>query len=479
MTALAHSIIKDVSQLLSRCLLFVLVGTAISACGLIEIKPAYDPPSPSPNITSAPISTPAAAPAPAPVEFANTPQAATPIASSADNSATSSETAVLVETAALAPSTAVVEEDDLSELPEVIDETSAVQELTDSVEAPLIIPAAQAATPIVLAQSDANSSPAASNSSELPLLNKTATATIAPNILVESQIPGLAVEPADKPETNTTDTASAQSTSAASLAAGISHTVVKDETLYSIASKYGVPVDQIAELNSISPPNYLIYPDMVLKISAATASVAATTTASAEESYSEHEVAEGETIYSISRMYQMQPDELARINDIAIPQYLIYPGMQLKVRSLEPASSAPTPAPATPPAPSPRVAANTANADDNWRWPVASFSQIRDSGTNDLPGILLVANSGDTVRAAKSGRVVVAGEQIRPISLMVLIQHANEHISTYGYMQELTVNEGDEVQAGQVLGRLDGNGRLYFDIRRGSRSVDVLKIIQR
>ena len=462
MTALAYcqniSQPRTVLQLPSRYLLVVLVCAALSACGFVEIRPAYDPPNDSSNLASEPI------PASAPVELPNTSPAATPISGSSNNSASASAatTEALVETAALAPSGAVVDEDDLSELPEVIDDTSVVQELTDSVEAPLIIPAAQAATPVVLAQGEA-----ASGSSELPLLNKTATATIAPNILVESQIPGLALDQAD------TSSASAQSAPAA----GTTHTVVKDETLYSIASKYGVPVDQIAELNSIAPPNYLIYPDMVLQISAASASAAsasAATAASAEESYSEHEVAEGETIYSISQLYQMQPDELARINDIAIPQYLIYPGMQLQVRSLESASPAPTPAPA----PSPRVAAN-ANADDNWRWPVASFSQIRDSGTNDLPGVLLVANSGTTVRAAKSGRVVVAGEQIRPISLMVLIQHADDHISTYGYMQELTVNEGDAVQAGQVLGRLDGNGRLYFDIRRGSRSVDVLKIIQR
>ena len=310
--------------------------------------------------------------------------------------------------------------------------------------------------PISEEDADANSSVAASAGPEQSLLSKTATATITPNILVESQIPELAVEPADASEANTTAVITGEESPSAAVT---SHTVVKDETVYSIANKYGVAVDELAELNSISPPNYLIYPDMVLKIGGASTGSAAAVAASEEENYIEHEVQEGETIYSISRLYQMQPEELARINDIAIPEYLIYPEMVLKVRSSESNSS------------------DAATESGDWQWPLVNLDQMRDSDIKDLPGVLLIANSGDTARAASSGKVIVAGEQIRPISLMVLIQHDNDYISVYGYMQELAVNQGDEVSAGQALGRLDNDGRLYFEVRQGRTSVDVRELL--
>ena len=454
------------SNLLSKCLCLVLVAAFIKACGYIEIKPAYDTNSASAESEQVR--------APAPIKFHNQPPPAATAAISADNApavTASAEASALVQTVALRPSGAVIEETELSELPELIDASSVVRELTNSVEAPLIAPVsldlAQIATPVLEVEeetpgsnqgvdannSEANASTQAGTASGQPLLSRTPTATIIPNILVESQIPELAVEPAEAEDANT----SAESTSPAPESA-TSHTVVEGETVYSIASKYGVSIEQLAELNSISAPNYLIYPEMILKVKAGVASEV--------ENYTEHEVKEGETVYSIALLYGMQPEELAQINDIAIPQYLIYPKTVLQVRSLEANSSA-----------SAADSGNALNAED-WQWPLADYAEIRDSSINGSSGILLVASAGDTVLAARSGKVVVVGEQIRTISLMVLIQHDGGYFSTYGHMQELTVNEGDAIVAGQALGRLDNKGSLYFGIANNdSTSIDVRALL--
>ena len=451
---------------LCRFLLVALSVATISACGFIEIKPAYDVNNSGANSEQVR--------APAPVKFHNRPQASATTTGNTDIPVDAANS-TRVETAALTPSSAPMEVIDLSELPEIIDDNSSVQELTNSAEAPLILPAsielAQIATPVLVADvtrpnsdqdadvnsSEVNGTAEASGESGKPLLNRAITATITPNILVESQIPELAVEQSDIAEVNTT----ASSTESSSVT---NHTVASGETLYSIASRYGVSVEQLAELNSVSPPNYLIFPEMVLQISSAVAIAAAV--ASDADSYTEHEVKEGETVYSIASLYGMQPEELAQINDIAIPQYLIYPEMLLKVRSIESNISS--------------VDAGTNSATDSvidWQWPLANINQILDSSIKDLPGVDIIVDSGDTVRAASSGKVILAGENISSLSLMVMIRHDNEYISTYGHMQELTVNKGDGVTAGQVLGRLGNNGKLYFGIGKGSTSLDVRELL--
>ena len=467
--------------LLSRCLL-VLLSAAISACGFIEIKPAYE--TNSASLSSEQART------PAPVTFHNKPQVSAPTASNASSTIDSSgsngtaSTTALVQTAALTPISAVIEEAELSEFSEVANETDATPMLASTAEAPLIAAAsielAQIATPVIAepavvavaeevtagviaSATEANLSAESDSEPEQQLVTKTATATITPNILVESQIPELTVEQPNVPEVNAT-------TASTELEANLSdpvtsHTVAEGETVYSIATKYGVSVEQLAQLNSISPPNYLIYPEMILKIR--DSAVAAPNV----EQYIEHKVKEGETVYSIALLYQMTPEELAQLNDIAIPGYLIYPEMALQVRGLESNSSSAE-------SDSNDSTSNTILDLSNWQWPLDNFAQISDSGNQDLPGVLITASSRDIVRAAGSGEVIVAGELIRPISLMVLIAHDDGYVSTYGHMQELTVNEGDEVRAGQTLGRLDNSGKLYFETRKGSTSVDARKFLQ-
>ena len=481
------SILQIIRQpmLLSRCLL-VLLCAATSACGFIEIKPAYE--TNSASLSSEQART------PAPVTFHNKPQVPAPIASNASTTVDSSgsngaaSTTALVQTAALTPISAVIEEAELSEFPEIANDTAAAPELVSTSEAPLIaaasielaqIAAPVVASPVVVAATDevtasviaseteANLSADTDTDSEpeQQLVTKTATATITPNILVESQIPELTVEQPNMPEAN----AITASTELESNLSGpvTSHTVAAGETVYSIANKYGVPVEQLSKLNSISPPNYLIYPEMILKINDATASVDTNASADNADNYTEHEVKEGETVYSIARLYEMAPEQLAQLNNIAVPEYLIYPKMVLQVRNLQSNSS------------DVNVSASGSGtvAISDWQWPLDSFDQIRDSDNKNLPGVLIIANAKDTVRAANSGTVIVAGELIRPISLMVLVEHDDGYVSTYGYMQELTVNEGDKVRVGQVLGRLDNNGRLYFETRKGPTSVDARKLL--
>ena len=427
----------------SGILLAILAALALGACGLVEIKPAYDTSNASANSGQSSAS--------APITFHNNPQPA-PVAeeqaTSADDTPNNeagdltlaTEAATIVETSALIPTAAPIKVAELSELPEVTDPTSVVQELTPAIATPQLI------------SGDTNTTNPVTPASAEPLQRKLVAASITPNILVESQVPELAVDFEPQADAVTTE-AEAVAPAAETVQ---NHTVVEGDTLFSIANKYGVSVEQLAQLNSVAAPNYLIYPDMIIKTRADPV---------AEVSYAEHEVVEGETVYSISQLYQMQPEELARLNDIEIPQYLIYPKTTLRVRAVEQSSAADE-------AVSIAAPSSTEHASD-WQWPLAETGQSQEQLTGELSGVLLPANAGDVVSAAKGGKVVIAGDQIRPIKLVVLLEHDGGYISFYGYLSDLRVGQGDEVVAGQPLGRIDSNGRLYFDVRLGSTSINI------
>ena len=501
----------------SGILLAISAALALGACGLVEIKPAYDASNANANSGQAN--------APAPITFHNNPQPTTtaPVADEqavvgsdaapenvvdeavnvTDDLTPALEVATIVETSALVATAAPIEVAELSELPEVADPTSAVQELTPAVEAPLLIASDANSTPPTAVdasvfedvaddvdaslaevdEADINASvglnSTAANASAEPLQRKIVAATITPNILVESQIPELAVELEPQAEVPTNEAQASPLPPAAETTQ--SHTVVEGETLFSIANKYGVSVEQLAQMNAVAAPNYLIYPEMILKIGTESVATDSNLSLDANISYTEHEVVEGETVYSISRLYQMQPEELARLNDIEIPQYLIYPGMLLRVRAVEGARDAAAESDVAAEPGSVAEPANVEVSDSNdsaepggdWQWPLAETGQSQEQLTGELSGVLLLAKAGDVVRAAKGGRVVIAGDQIRPIKLVVLLEHDGGYISFYGYLSDLLVGQGEDVVAGQPLGRIDSNGRLYFDVRLGSTSVDI------
>ena len=239
------------------------------------------------------------------------------------------------------------------------------------------------------------------------------------------------------------------------------HTVSPGETLYRIARRYDVDLQQLAERNDIAAPGYLIYPGMQLQLRAQPE-------APTPPAHSIHTVQSGETMFSIARRYQMSVPELAELNSIAAPAYLIYPGMELTVNaSEEPASAAPEPE--KPAEPQEQPAATVLEAESSWLWPLRGAT--RPSGRKEMPGIVISAEANAVVRATRAGTVALANDDFRAIGLVVFIQHEDEYISAYGYQQDVLVQPGESVAAGQSLGRLDGRGELYFEIRRAGEAL--------
>ena len=92
-------------------------------------------------------------------------------------------------------------------------------------------------------------------------------------------------------------------------------------------------------------------------------------------------------------------------------------------------------------------------------------------------GLNIGADAGVDVRAAASGEVVYAGNELSGFGNLLLIRHADGWVSAYANAQKLLVKEGDSVIQGQVIARAGATGsavspQVHFELRRGRNPVD-------
>ena len=117
-----------------------------------------------------------------------------------------------------------------------------------------------------------------------------------------------------------------------------------------------------------------------------------------------------------------------------------------------------------------------------FRWPVrgrviAKFGKGTGSQQND--GINIAVPQGTEVKAAESGVVAYAGNELKGYGNLILIRHADDWVSAYAHNDEILVKRGDQVRRGQVIAKAGKTGSVYqpqvhFELRKGSQPVDPL-----
>ena len=86
-------------------------------------------------------------------------------------------------------------------------------------------------------------------------------------------------------------------------------------------------------------------------------------------------------------------------------------------------------------------------------------------------GIDIKAEEGQSVRAAKGGRVVYTDSHQKGFGKTVILDHGDRCQTVYSYNSEILVRVGDEVKRGEAIARVGSTGRakaasLHFEIRR-------------
>jgi murein DD-endopeptidase MepM/ murein hydrolase activator NlpD len=122
----------------------------------------------------------------------------------------------------------------------------------------------------------------------------------------------------------------------------------------------------------------------------------------------------------------------------------------------------------------------------HWPLDVPGFvtrGQVRPGVVDEShPGIDIAVPIGTLVRASGGGTVTAAGYD-PDYGLFVLLRHPSGYETMYGHASRLLAAEGDDVQAGQVIGLSGNSGRstaphLHFEIRRDDKSVDPLDLVK-
>jgi len=246
---------------------------------------------------------------------------------------------------------------------------------------------------------------------------------------------------------------------------------------------------------------------------------------STDATRAQHVVGRGDTLFSIGRQYELDFRQIAAWNDLSAP-YLIRPGQTLWVASPDAVAEAPrvtadASPPPTPPAPDvvaappptqltasgpepeverrqapaagearpaerdhvPAAAADrpalTASPDagrSTWIWP-ASGEMLRgfSAGSDGKQGIQIGGESNGPVWAVADGTVVYSGDDLVGYGNLVILRHADNFFSAYGYNEELLVADGDRVRQGDPIARMgsrSGRPVLHFELRREGRAID-------
>lgn len=244
----------------------------------------------------------------------------------------------------------------------------------------------------------------------------------------------------------------------------ITYVVVAGDTLSSVAEKFGVSTDTIKWANNMTSDKIVV--DAPLKIPPVTGVV--------------HKVKQGETIYSISKRYDTDPQKIVNypFNDytdldtfaLAVGQTLIVPD------GVPPEEKAP------PPSPGAAMKYLAGSGTGQYIWPTTG-------GITQYPvwyhmAVDIANREAPAVYAADSGVVVVTEKLRYGYGWHVIVDHGNGFQTLYAHLQRIDVGVGDRVSKGaSVIGRMGSTGRstgthLHFEVRKNGTPVNPLAYLK-
>jgi LysM repeat protein len=252
------------------------------------------------------------------------------------------------------------------------------------------------------------------------------------------------------------------------------HVVRPGETLGGIANRARVPRVLIAEANALAKP-WQVHAGQRLKLPRTR----------------RHKVEAGETGFDIAYKYGVPYHDIAIANGLSAKSSL-KPGQVLLIPTLlapRPSTAAPTRGASSPVelVPTAKPPAAKSATTGRFTWPLTG--KIRrgfSPRTSDEPhdGLDIVGAPGEAVRAVAEGTVIFAGHEPQSFGNLVVIQHADNWESAYGFLGKVTVAKGDRITPRERIGVVGHTGKatrdeLHFELRDDNRPVDPTEHLPR
>jgi len=295
------------------------------------------------------------------------------------------------------------------------------------------------------------------------------------------------------------------------------YTVKSGDTIYSIAWRYELDPEDFAAWNNLGdsksikagqrlhtrePANFNASRSRA-EVSAGSIAYVPEPTAVETPSYPSQDrysskdkvkVQKGDTLYGLSRRYNVSAERLAQLNQLKKP-YVLQPGQTIFLKPLSSSVKKPTvtstqTGSTRTTAVKPAATRKQPTTSKTINWPSTIHWQRPANGKivkkfnrqqNDAKGIDIAGKYREAIVASADGKVVYSGNGLISYGNLIIIKHNKTFLSAYAYNDKLLVNEGDVVKAGQKIaemGRKDNlSPRLHFEIRKNGKPDDPLKYL--
>jgi murein DD-endopeptidase MepM/ murein hydrolase activator NlpD len=285
--------------------------------------------------------------------------------------------------------------------------------------------------------------------------------------------------------------------------------VQRGDHIDALARAFSTSRDELIKANHIRSP-FTIHPGEIMKVPVARAYVARS----------------GDTLSGVARRFAVGVDELAQLNRIST-RAALRPGQEIglpssmrdrgplheaqaeyassgyrteppvarhygQIQPAVPTQSAPRPSygygyqTSQPPAAVTQVAPTLSDSEiaqaahGRFVWPIrgdmmARFGPQGVGRRND--GIDIRASQGTAVKAAASGEVVYAGNQVPGFGNLVLIKHPDGWVTAYAHLDQVNVQMKQQVAQGTAVGTVGASGgvaepELHFEVRYAPTPAD-------
>lgn len=230
--------------------------------------------------------------------------------------------------------------------------------------------------------------------------------------------------------------------------------VENKETLYSLSRKYSIPVNELAVINKLSPP-FILIPGQVLKVPKISSADKQTDTIKVidKNKMSKFVYAPKIAIHKENKYNKEHKKEVKKI-------------------SSDPKQKLP-------------IIANRSSNLFSWplRGKILSAYGIKSNGLfND--GINISGNIGTKVSSSENGVIAYAGNELKGMGNLIIIQHSGGWMTVYAHLETMEVRRGVKVKVGDRIGTVGKTGKvsspqLHFEIRKGSKAYDPYKYLKR
>ncbi len=115
-------------------------------------------------------------------------------------------------------------------------------------------------------------------------------------------------------------------------------------------------------------------------------------------------------------------------------------------------------------------------------WPTILHTNVNKPEHSWQKGLYINGKFGMPIKAANSGKVVYSGDGLRGYGRLIILKHSDSYITAYANNSKIYVQEGDFVKNGQKIAEMgyirNKKPGLYFEVRHKGEPVDPLKFLR-